>query len=113
MKRGGLVFIARGVLPRSIAKSVNILGGFEFSRLDDARSGSALTVSLRLGHTRVLTAVQGCHSLPSCRFATSKAVIHYRARSNPICQKEKSTFGALFFLACPGGFEPPTVRIGI
>ena len=41
------------------------LGGFEFSRLDAARSGSALTVSLRLGHTRVLTAVQGCHSLPS------------------------------------------------
>ena len=100
MKRGGLVFIAGG-LPRSIAKSVNILGGFEFSRLDDARSGSALT------------AVQGCHSLPSCRFATSKAVIHYRARPNPLCQKEKSTFGALFFLACPGGFEPPTVRIGI
>ena len=49
------------------------LGGFEFSRLDDARSGSALTVSLRLGHTRVLTAVQGCHSLPSCRFATPQA----------------------------------------
>ena len=47
--------------------------GFEFSRLDDARSGSALTVSLRLGHTRVLTAIQGCHSLPSCRFATPQA----------------------------------------
>ena len=62
------------------------LRGFEFSRLDDARSGSALTVSLRLGHTRVLTAVQGCHSLPSCRFATSKAVIHYRACSNPVCK---------------------------
>ena len=31
----------------------NKKGGFEFSRLDDARSGSALT------------AVKGCHSLPS------------------------------------------------
>ena len=51
----------------------NKRGEFEFSRLDDARSGSALTVSLRLGHTRVLTAVQGCHSLPSCRFATPQA----------------------------------------
>ena len=68
-----------------------------------ARSGAALTVSLRLGHTRVLTAIQGCHSLPSCRFATSKAVIHcpraaslrhrrlihHRARSNPFCKSQK------------------------
>ena len=64
-------------------------GGFEFSRLDDARSGSALTVSLRLGHTRVLTAIQGCHSLPSCRCATSKAVIHYRASSNPLVKRKR------------------------
>ena len=64
-------------------------GGFEFSQLDAARSGSALTVSLRLGHTRVLTAIQGCHTLPSCRCATSKAVIHYRARSNPLVKRKR------------------------
>ena len=62
MKRGGSVFIAGGFL-RSIAKSVNILGGFEFSQLDAARSGSALT------------AVKGCHSLPS--------------PLESVCQKEK------------------------
>ena len=67
----------------------NKKGGFEFSQLDAARSGSALTVSLRLGHTRVLTAIQGCHSLPSCRCATSKAVIHYRARSNPLVKRKR------------------------
>ena len=52
MKRGGLVFIAGGFL-RSIAKSVNILGGFEFSQLDAAGSGSALTYQ------------RARHSLPS------------------------------------------------
>ena len=91
MKRGGLVFIAGG-LASFYCKIGEYFRGFEFSRLDDARSGSALTVSLRLGHTRVLTAVQGCHSLPSCRFATSKAVIHCRARSNPCLPKGKGGF---------------------
>ena len=81
MKRGGLVFIAGG-LPRSIAKSVNILGGFEFSRLDDARSGSALT------------AVQGCHSLPS-------------PFESLFAKKEKSAESALFLFGLPWGIRTP------
>ena len=70
----------------------NKKGGFEFSRLDAARSGSALTVSLRLGHTRVLTAVKGCHSLPSCRFATPQAPHSLPSPFESACQKEKGGF---------------------
>ena len=42
MKRGGLVFIAGGGLASFYCKIGEYFRGFEFSRLDDARSGSAL-----------------------------------------------------------------------
>ncbi len=93
MKRGGLVFIAGG-LASFYCKIGEYLRGFEFSRLDDARSGSALTVSLRLGHTWVLTAVQGCHSLPS-------------PFESLFAKKEKSAESALFLFGLPWGIRTP------